>query len=621
MEENKNNAVKKAENRLNKPKKKKNARKTPIKKQAEKRDKIKEQKEIARQQKKERKEQIKANKEKIQAEKRIETARIKAHKKAEKEKAKATALREKNRRKLQLKEKRQAIKEEKQKRRELLKNETKKQRQDRLAKERHEKRQLKEQKHNDRVELKKRKLEEKRQRKNLKESNKQKNKEQGRSRGVGGWLAAVITLGVTTLVLASALTFTMLMPTENDNSLEASYQKSFLDTVEQVENIDLNLSKALATKDTSAMQLYLVNTAINSELAENDLQQLPLQDENKFYTTKLINQIGDYSKYLNNKLARGESLTQTDRAGLVQLYQANARFKNTLNKLQSQMSSGFNFSSMGGATDGNLVLDNFNELQNLSVEYPELIYDGPFSDGLDRREAKGLTGEEITSAEAKEIFTKTFNNLGLEKIESVGESSGVINCYNVQAMVKGEPLYAQISKKGGKVIMFDYAGSCADIKFTEETAISTASEFLQQIGLKNMGAVWGNLTNNVYTINFAYIEDGIVIYPDLVKVRVCAETDMVIGLEASSYYMNHTDRVIAKASITESQASKSVSDFIKIKDSRICVVPFGNSSEKLCYEFIGEYDDSTYYVYVDALNGRQIEMFKVVTNQEGLMLM
>ena len=131
-------------------------------------------------------------------------------------------------------------------------------------------------------------------------NNRQRNKD--RNKGYGGWLAAVISLGIATLVLSSVLTFTFLMPSTEDNMLEAAYHKSFYDTVEQVDNIDLNLSKALATADSGALQRYLVDTAINSELAENDIQQLPLQDESKHYTTKLINQIGDFTKYLNNLL-------------------------------------------------------------------------------------------------------------------------------------------------------------------------------------------------------------------------------------------------------------------------------------------------------------------------------
>ncbi|MBQ9756256.1 MAG: germination protein YpeB, partial [Clostridia bacterium] len=264
--------------------------------------------------------------EKARADRRVELARIKAHKKAEREKAKASRLREKVRRKSELKEKR--------------------------AEQRHE-RIMQRQKH------------------------RQQNKE--RNKGNGGWLAAVISLGVATLVLASVLTFTFLMPSETDNMLEASYQKSFYGTVERVDNIDLNLSKALVTQDESAMQKYLVDTAINSELAENDLQQLPLQDESKFYTTKLINQIGDYSKYLNNKLVNGENLSKEDYDNLARLYSANLTLKNALQEMMGQMGDDFSMTSVLKGGKGNAVIHGFTELQNLSAEYPELIYDGPFS--------------------------------------------------------------------------------------------------------------------------------------------------------------------------------------------------------------------------------------------------
>ncbi|MBP5686717.1 MAG: germination protein YpeB, partial [Clostridia bacterium] len=123
-----------------------------------------------------------------------------------------------------------------------------------------------------------------------------------RKNGVGGYLAAIITLGIATLILASVLTFNLVMPTESDVTLESSYKKSFYEVMAEVDNMDLNLSKSLNSKDTAAMQGYLLDLAVNSELAENGIQQLPLKDENKFYTSKLINQIGDYAKYILKKL-------------------------------------------------------------------------------------------------------------------------------------------------------------------------------------------------------------------------------------------------------------------------------------------------------------------------------
>ncbi len=445
-------------------------------------------------------------------------------------------------------------------------------------------------------------------------------RDKDRNQGKGGYLAAIISLGIATLVLSSVLTFTFLMPTENDNALEASYQRAFNDTVEQVKNMDLNLSKMLATKDEVTIQGYLLDLAINSEVAENNLNELPIRDENKFYTTKLINQIGDYAKYLSKKLANGDGLSVNDRETLSRLYTANASLKDTLYKSLSGMGDDFSFSSMDTEKD-NLLLENLNELQNLSVEYPELIYDGPFSDGINKREIKGLKGENINENGAMDEFIKIFGEYGLTDVKSMGETQGVIECYNVSAKVEDETLYAQFSKKGGKLVMFEYQGSCGEVNFLEEKAREKAEEFLSSLSLTDMKAVWSNLSNNVYTFNFAFEKDGVIVYSDLIKVRVCAETSMVIGLEASAYYTNHQERVISAPSITESKAKNYVLDGINVEEGRLVLIPIGTSSEKLCYEFEGEKEGETFYIYVDANNGRQVEMFKVVSSSDGNLLM
>jgi len=535
------------------------------------------------------KEQKKQDRERLLAEKRLEDARRRMHENAEKQKAKATALREKNRRKAESKERKQLLKAERQERRDLIKKESKKEKAQRLAVERQARR----------------------------DARQRRRKE---NRGLGGWITAVVTLSIATLVLSSVLTATFLMPSENDNLLEASYQKSFYDAVAEIDNVDLNLSKVLVTDDTGAMQKYLVDTAINSELAENSIQQLPLHDESKFYTTKLINQIGDYSKYLNNKLIMGEKLSASDIESLNGLYQANKTLKESFQKMIGKMGSDYSFTAHAGMK-ADIMVEGFDELQNLSVQYPELIYDGPFSDGQTNREIKGLDGAEIDDNYAREVFKKIFADYGIDKVENVGVADGDIKCFNVQAQVEEQPLYAQISKTGGKLIMFSYGGSCLESVYNDDVAIEKAEEFLSSLGITDMKPVWINLSNNVYTINFAYEKQGVIVYSDLIKIRVCAQTAMVIGLEASSYYTNHVERVIEKPTLTKTQAKSKVSSNIEIDTCRLAVVPVGTSTEKLCYECMGEYDGSTYYVYIDAKTGRQVEMFKVIESTEGSLLL
>ncbi len=620
MEKKKNNALEKAEKaQVDVKQKKAKPKKMTAEKKKEQQRLNKQQKLKEREEKKAKRQQVLAEKKRIQAQKRVELAKIKAHKKAEKEKAKATRLREKNRRKLEVKERKAQLKKERLERKQMLKNESKKEKQKRIAMERRAKREQKEQIRKEKAQKRNQLLADKKARREQKRQDKKKKREQ--NKGFGGWLAAVISLGVATLVLASVLTFTMLMPSTNDTMLNAGYERAFYDVVEQVDNIDLNLSKILASKDKGAVQKYLVNTAINSELAESDIQALPLHDESKFYTAKLINQIGDYAKYLNNKIIDGEQITKSDREGLLQLYQANLSLKQALQKVTEEMGSDYSFASLDKAKSNDILLSTLDELENLSVQYPELIYDGPFSDGLLERTVKGISGEEVSFEQAKEVFAKAFNDYSFSKISQAGETNAVINCYNIQGEIDGEVLFAQISKKGGNLIMFSYAGDCNNTVVDQETAIENGLKFLEKLQIKNMQEVWINLTNNVYTINYAGNLNGVVVYPDMIKVRVCAETGKVIGFEASEYYTNHTARTISAPSISVEQAKQKLVDNFVIKGSRKALVPIGNESEKLCYEFYGEVQEQTYYVYIDATNGRQVQMFKVVEGTEGEFLM
>ena len=558
------------------------------------------------------KQELRAERERINAEKRIEKAKIKAEKKTERKKLKQAKQREKQKHKAELLKLKEQKKAEKHALKEQRKKETKAQKHKRIQAEKQEKIRLKQEKRRLKADLKKQKIEERREKRRIKEQNK--------TRGFGGWLAAVVSLGVAVLVLSSVLTMTLFVPTEQDTELASVYQKSYYDTVSYVDNMDLGLSKTISTKDDGARQKYLLDLAVNSELAENDINRLPLHDEVKFYTTKLINQIGDYAKYLNNKIINGESLSEDDTASLRQLYKANKELKTALSQISANMGDKYDFSKLRNKS--NTLVKGMEELQNLSVEYPELIYDGPFSDGQASKQVKGLNGEEISPAEAKQIFTEIFNSFGITDIEDAGETEGNFTCYNFTADVNGNELYAQITKKGGKLLMFDCFEDCNEVNFDGEDLISVAQEFLSQAGFEDMAPVWVSSSNAVTSINFAYEVDGVIVYSDLVKVTVCQTTGKVTGLEASGYYLNHVERSVGTPKISKATAQSKVADDLEVIGIRTALIPVGTSNEKLSYEFkCVDSEDELYYVYIDATTGKQLEMFKVISSGDGMMLM
>lgn len=553
--------------------------------------------------------------------------------KLEAKKAKAAARKEKQR---SLRELRIAKKEERIKRREFLKNESKEDRQKRLAAEKQAKLRIKAQKAERRAELKKAKAERaaemKRQKQAAKHERKMKKAEmrerrgrENRSRGVGGWLAAVISLGCSVLVLGSVLALSLFTDVlsfgKKDGGTEAA-ERAFYDLVGYVDNIETNMSKLFVASDDESRQKILGDLMVQSNLADSSLAALPVMDESKHYASKYINQVGDYAKYLNNRLIDQQTLTNEDMDRLVDLYNVNTDLKEALTTLSAKVNEEYDFDLLKDNNANDLIISQFNDFEKGAVDYPEMIYDGAFSDGVNNKEVKGLSGEEIDETAAMEKFGEIFAEYGelAPSVMGMTENSEII-CYNITSMTEGGEIYAQISKVGGKLVMFNAYRGCGEVKLSEEECIAKAGEFLEKLGYKDMKCVWNYASGGTEHLNFAYTENGVIMYPDLVKLNVCMETGVVTGLDADNYYINHTDRVVGKAKHDMGEAFDKVNVKLDVQDERVTVIPLGNGRETLAYEFIGTYNGSVYYVYVDANTLKEVEIYKVVDTEQGRLLM
>lgn len=564
--------------------------------------------------------------------------------KIEAKKAKAAARKEKRR---SLKELRLAKKEERIKRREFLKNESKEDREKRLAAEKQAKLKIKAQKAERRAELKKAKAERKaelrkakaeraaemkRQKQAAKHERKMKKAEtrerrgrENRSRGVGGWLAAVISLGCSVLVLGSVLAlslFTDVLSFGKTSGGTEAAERAFYDLVGYVDNIETNMSKLFVASDSESRQKILGDLMVQSNLADSSLAALPVMDESKHYASKYINQVGDYAKYLNNRLIDQQTLTNEDMERLVELYNVNTDLKEALTALSARVNEEYDFDLLKDNNANDIIIAQFNDFEKGAVDYPEMIYDGAFSDGVNDKEVKGLSGEEIDETVAVEKFKEIFSEYGelTPSVTGMTENSEII-CYNVTSMTEGGEIYAQISRVGGKLVMFNAYRECGETKLSEEECIAKAGEFLEKLGYKDMKCVWNYSSGGTEHLNFAYTENGVIMYPDLVKINVCMETGTVTGLDADNYYINHTDRLVGKAKHDIGEAFDKVNVKLDVRDERVAVIPLGNGRETLAYEFIGTYNGSVYYVYVDANTLKEIEIYKVVDTEQGRLLM
>ena len=552
-------------------------------------------------------------------ERKIERARISAERKQKRLERKLAHKEARLEKLAALKDKRAERREQRKERRDMIKSESKEARRERIAEEKEAKREAHKAKHEAYLAEKKAKREhalkvraEKRAERN--------DKAKRRTPGFGGWLAAVISLGVTTLALGTVLTFGWLNMDDMQAEMATGYTQSLYELNSVVDNLDADLSRARVSSSTRDRVRVLSDIAIESQTAETILERFPVEIQMTEQLSSFINKMGDSAKQMLYTVANGGELTSSQIASLEYMYETNAKVKEELNTLVSTCDGKDLLNAMRGKKSN--IGSGFETIQNNTFEEPAGIQDGPFSDSVKKTNAKALSGaEEITAQQAEKLAKQYFADYKVSGANCTGEATAeALTLYNVNLKTDDGEMFVQLSKLGGKVVSFDSFKDCSKNNFSVDRCIAIAEDFLTSIGYDGLKPVWTSENGTTCNLNFAPVQGGAVLYPDLVKVKVCEERGIVTGVEALSYVLNHGERKLSKPAISEAQAKASINGKMEISGSRTAVIPF-DGGEVLCYEFIGTLGNNVYYVYVDAATGEEIEVLTVIGTAQGRALM
>ncbi len=435
---------------------------------------------------------------------------------------------------------------------------------------------------------------------------------------VVGLSLAVAILGATTLGLGVAYGVTQDKVDAYGTQLESVYQKNYYELVDNVNNADMEMSKLLNASSSTYQKKMLTEIADASKNMQNNIALLPLTGDDVLESVSFVNQLSGYTTILEEKLANGESLSQDDLATLQELHMALISMKDNLNRISMDMRNGYSILKASNEMDGDLnsFTVDFNQIKANDVDYPTMIYDGPFSDSVVNQKIKGLTGSEVTEEETGKTLGKVFKDLTSYSYN--GRTEGKFQTYNFDLKTSDEQeLYAQVTIQGGHLLTVS-GQNVSDVKNIDmATGEKIAKEFAKSNDIENPEIVWSEELNNQAYFNIAPKENGIILYPDLVKVKVDLEYGNVIGYDAISYYTNHTNRALGSAS----DVSVSIPSGFKIVTKRLVLAPLDYNREVLCYEYQCEKEGITYYFYFNAKTGEEENILKVVETTDSSKLM
>jgi germination protein YpeB len=216
---------------------------------------------------------------------------------------------------------------------------------------------------------------------------------------------------------------------------------------------------------------------------------------------------------------------------------------------------------------------------------------------LFNKEIKGLNFSEIAQSEVKELAAKIFDN---SKVSFVNETNGKFSTYDYNIKLdNGLSLYAQLTKKGGRLLTLSSYTDNSAKNYTIEQAITIAEEFAKKQGINDVECVWSDIVENNAYVNLAPVVDKIIYYPDLIKVKIDLSSGEVLGWEATTYYTNHTERDLPAVVYSSANAQKSIDGSFTIEAVELALSPIEDYNEEvLTYEIKCTKGGSIYYFYI-----------------------
>lgn len=451
-----------------------------------------------------------------------------------------------------------------------------------------------------------------------------------RSGGNGGWIAAVITLGAVSLALTTVLTVgAMDMSAMNKGAMTANRGMVY-ELIGVMENVDEDLDRARISNTPAQQSRILTDLLVQARLAELDLEKLPVRAEDDANFTAFLNRTAQTAEDLLAKLRKGEKLNAEDRANLQTLYEINHGIRGQLEETGAGLTDKDmkNFlkgaknkwtEMMDGIERATLPENAIGSAKTLENAFDDFALDKQ-TDGKDKAQDgdnrttpdKDMEGKKIASKAAEERVQAYFSEYAIEKIEYAGETiSKGLEAYNFCLQDKdGVKIFAQISQTDGKLIRFDYYKECKDRNFSADSAKIVAEAFLEKLGYKDMTAT--RLSEFGTDADFLFVKtvDGFLSYPQAVKVKVCEERGVVTGFDASEYLKNGNTMYKPNVKISLAEAQAKLHENLSVVNSQACIIDVAG---KPCaaYEFICNYEENTYLVYVDAATGNEISILNV----------
>ncbi len=374
------------------------------------------------------------------------------------------------------------------------------------------------------------------------------------------------------------------------------YEHAFGEVVTASRNLSDALHRGAYATGAEMSAAVCADVYGNCLAAGMTMAALPFSTQELEHTAEFIGIAGDYAQALMRSAA-ASGFDDTARASFAKLYKIADSITQSLTQLQSELDEGSVImdepENVFAANDENsLVSTAMLEMESGLDELPALDYDGRYT-----KETPPECEDPISVDEAREIAAE-FLDCDEDELEKLYRSENGATSFSFE---DGTVL---VDGYGNVVSLSSSRAVSGDM--SSEDMEKAAKKFLEDKGFDNMKMVSSERRNDVQTMRFECVENGVRCESDCIKLSIAADNGKLYSFDAVQHINRHKSHPEPVDMLTQDAAKKALPENLSFKSGSMVYAETEGGNERLCYDFECKTEDGeSVSVLVDAALGTQ----------------
>ena len=425
------------------------------------------------------------------------------------------------------------------------------------------------------------------------------------------------------------------------SELNNRYEYAFQELNHHVDALESELGALLISQSANNVSINLSNVWRSAYAAQEDIGQLPITSDALNNVKYLLADVLKYTNHLDKKIAK-ENLKKPEKDMINKFYDQVCVVNTNLQNIHSQMDkekfkwydkkrvkiNERNEDYSASPLQGLIQLDNKvtvaglkNGLKDVMPNYNKSQPEDVISSlskleaaVVDKKDAIKITKDFVRNP--KDYRYEVREKKGI-KLKAAQEAKIKIPAYEVKAVHKDNPdeiIYADVSKKGGKIIWLLKKRDLAKKKIADKEAEKNALEFVNKNKYENMELNSRHSFNDFLIVSLVSQQNNVLIKTNSVIAEVALDNGEVVGFNGLDYLLHYKERPNEQLTpqLSQAEARDRISPRLKLTKEPELVLTVIDGEEKLCYEFIGIIKDGErqnhYRVKINAKTGDEEEI-------------